>query len=196
MGLVMFPWALALAMGALAGIGVYHICKWLGRRDIGERWGVLTGVVWAIMWYGPLLAAFVWLTTDLQVGLNGPPADAALAWLDVPPGTASDVCYRRTYQCVYADFKMSEADFLAWMKSQGWQPKRFTFKEQWESVAWNLRGENYGIDAMVTPVRELETDKESFVANGYSFADKPCDRAECLWTVIYDVNEQRVYVTR
>jgi hypothetical protein len=128
MGLVILPGLLTAAIGGLARVSVYHICKWLGRRDIGERWGTLTGVIWVVMWFGPLMAGTVWLTTDLKIGLNGPPADVALAWLEVPPGTASDVSYKRTYQRFYADFKMSDADFLTWMKAQGRQPKRFTFK--------------------------------------------------------------------
>jgi hypothetical protein len=197
MGLIILPGLLASAIGAVAGVSVYHICKWLGRRDIGERWGTLTGVVWAATWFGPLVAGTVWLTTDLQLGLNGAQADAALTWLDVPPGKASDVSYKRTYQRSYAEFKMSEADFLAWMKSQGRQPKRFTFKEPWAgSVEWKLADWSYHEDGMVTPVRDLETDKEKFVLNGYSFADQPCARAECFWTIIYDVDDERVYVMR
>lgn len=194
MGLLIFAGLLTTVVAGLAGLSVYQICKWLGRREIGERYGVLTGVVWAVMWFGPLMAGTVWLTTDLKIGLHGPPGDAALAWLSVPPGKANDVSYKRTYQRYYADFKMSESDFLAWMKAEGWQPKRFTFKEPWDSVSWNLRGENCSIGSMVTPVREIGTDKETFVLDGYMFADKPCAKAECLWTVIFDVENERVYV--
>lgn len=195
MGLAIFGSTLASVIGAAAGVSTYYVCKWLGRRDIGERYGTATGVVWGIMWFGPMLTFGFWLTTDMQLGLHGPAADAALVWLDVPPGTASDVCYRRTYQRFLADFRMSEADFLAWAKSQGWQPRRYHFKEPWsDSVTWDLNGENYSEDGMVMPLREFDANEDTFVLNGYSILEKPCARAECLQKVIYDVEGQRVYV--
>jgi hypothetical protein len=49
---------------------------------------------------------------------------------------------------------------------------------------------------MVTAVREISTEKETFVLNGYMFADQPCAKAECFWKIIYDVDAERVYVMR
>jgi hypothetical protein len=196
MGLVLVAMMFACSVAALAGVCVYKICKWLGRPDNGEKFGVITAMVWWAAWIAPALYGASWLTTTEGLGLSGDKADAVLAYLQAPPGAATDLCYRRTYQNFNADFTMSEKDFLAWMKSRGWLVKRFTFQEEGDSaVPWTVDGlRSFSIGNDVTPVRLMgKTQDWIFVLDGYCHYD-PSTRPECSRTIIYDVKARRVYV--
>src|SRR4051794_40783126 len=93
----------AIILGAGAGYAVFRICKRLGRPEIGQKYGVMTFLIWVVMWLGPSLYFAQWLTTTVEIGIAGPKADALLARFKVPPGKASDVCFRSSYQRTYAD---------------------------------------------------------------------------------------------
>jgi len=194
MGLAIFAFVVAGSLAVLAGVGVYRVCKWLGRPDIGSNGGALTGLVWFAVLGPPIHLGVMWLTTTQELGLSGDKADAVLEFLQIPHGTATDVCYRQSYLGFNADFAMSEEDFLAWMKCQSWTTKRFTIRQEWEKIPWRKNGERIWVGNGVVPVRLLERDqREIFVRDGYCHYD-PNTRPECSWKIIYDRASHRVYV--
>jgi hypothetical protein len=195
MGLLFFATSITCLLAVAAGVCVYRLCKRLGHAEIGFDGGAVTSLVWFAV-LGPLIQyGAVWSTTYQELGLSGDKADTALAFLHVPRGTATDVCYRRTYQDFNADFAMSEEDFLAWMESQRWTVKRFTFTQDWEGVPWRIEGhEKLWLTTNVTPVRGMEsTNARIRVLDGYCHYDSGT-RPECSRTIIYDVKVKRVYV--
>jgi hypothetical protein len=96
MGLLIPIFAVTVPLAFLAGIVVHRVCKWLGRPDIGTKFGAITAIVWFVMWLAPVAYAVQWMFTTERVGLNGPESDRILERWKVPPGTASDLCYFRS----------------------------------------------------------------------------------------------------
>jgi hypothetical protein len=196
MGVAMFGFGLgvilAIGVGTLAGA----FAHWLrfSKKQVDQVFGIIT-LVAAVLLVMPTTGAVIWAFTLEYVGVDPPEADRIIAHWKVPSGAASDLCYFRSARMSeFFDFKISKSDFLKWMQTRGWQPQRYTFKEEWEQTKWTFNGrpENVGCD--VDPRRDRDSAMPHYVLDGYCYHERFGERAEAFITIIYDVNEGRAYV--
>jgi hypothetical protein len=155
---------------------------------------VLAGIITTIVSF-PLSARWVVrAATTTLVDIDPREAERRLSNIGLPPNTASDFCLRYSplSVSVRADFRMSEADFLNWMKAQKWtvvslKPGRW---------CWDIpleHGQSTCIDASVRPVTSHGLDVERAVKRGYCYFWRKPRNEDYTITIIYDLDTQRVH---
>lgn len=96
----------------------------------------------------------------------------------LPEGTTSDFCYHTYYaadgRSVYADFEMTEVDFLAWMKAMDWPVSRIDER----------------FPALVNPVRSTDADE---IKNGYVYSIDN-ESSGAWFEVTFDLDAKRAYL--
>jgi hypothetical protein len=190
-----------LGIGGLLAFGLGQVIVGLAQR-FGQpskraSWiGIVTMCI-AMAFFGPLMMyAMISVLTIEKMGVGPPDSDRILAKWKVPGGAATDLCYYRSARLSeYFDFQISEADFLQWMKANGWKPQRYAFQNEWEQTHWTFNGRPEDAGCDVYPRRGRADEASShYVLDGYCYHERFIERAEGFITIIYDVKEGRAYV--
>lgn len=205
MGIHMLGILLAAAMGVLI-LGVLlsaamtAVALWLANLILGRFWKLSLGRPLSIC-LGILLSCILTLPATMlsiefstATRLNAPPRDgeSRLAFVHIPPNTTSDFNYRYSLIGVtlLADFKMSEADYLAWMESQDLKPTRFEIKTDDQG----FNGADYwGPVVRVLPVRTYSSGTSLQLHRGYRATTSMPNNPDNTTTYIYDLEDGRVY---
>lgn len=142
---------------------------------------------------------FAWLakaSTTTLVGIDGREGEQRLSNLGLPPGSTSDFCLR--YSAVgsspVADFRMSEQDFLAWMKAKQWAVTTLSAGDEFCEIVLE-DGRNMSVDLTVLPVRDYEKNAGRTVKRGYCYYWSKPGNEDFTNTIFYDLDEGRVYYT-
>ena len=188
----MISFVAALAIGGAAG----WVTRFFGAPQKENKVFAVTFFVAWMLLAGPITITTMWAFTVDKVGINGAEADQLLAHWKVPQGAASDVCYHRSARLSeYADFQISEPDFLKWMAAQGWTPQRYTTTDEYFTTTWIFNGRSVSIGIDADPVRKLDESEPTLIYDGYCYHERYGERAESYVTIKYDVPRQRAYIT-
>lgn len=107
---------IASILGLLAGLAFYEIDRRLfGRSQRRLTFAIVTGM---LVFYVSIVPVFQWATSAITTTvLSASPdvADDVMAFLKMPPGTATDFSYRWSLEGTrfVSDFLMTEEHFLA-----------------------------------------------------------------------------------
>jgi hypothetical protein len=179
--------AIAAGLGFLAAIAVYGMIRIFGRR----RWtgvlpiaaGLLAIATGSLVFVASCYPVFHWAvsaTTTTAIGASSDVADQVMAFLEMPPGTATDFSYRRSVSGtpLMADFQMEDKDYLSWMQSRGWNPKPIA--EDGTEV-YSVRG----LESGNNPLR---------VARGWCYYSQNPNNPDNTEKYTFDAEASRVYV--
>jgi hypothetical protein len=129
-------------------------------------------------------------------------ASGALMFFELP-SSASDVNYRNNFfngLTDHADFRISEADFLRWMKENSWHPKEFRSNDapnEWDrKYEWTSGEDSSALDHLMFSIDTIDPEAKSgrskhVIWNGYYFKEGVGDRNRRIW---YDKDNGRAFV--
>ena len=160
----------------LSGLVVAGLILLISRRvkHNALRWlGIGVSVLLFFPLTLPLLSGLAWLGTSYHY-------DVAPQTVPIkPPATATAVSYMRAPllgRALVVEFTCSEGDFLAWMKSKGWQPEPIKEPENVMRLSHQHRGRSGSLEQIR-------------VGDGYHFDDydrEPGKYHDDGVTVVYD----------
>jgi hypothetical protein len=181
MGLLLIVSGIAALLGLVAAVAVF----WIVRRLHRPRWAVAMAIVAGLLAFcislGPVFDQVISATKTIIVGDSSDVADSVMAFLEMPPGTATDFSYRRSLGGIsfVADFQMKEDDYLKWMGSREWPVTRIA---------------EDGVE--VYSVRGFETAESSplQVKHGWRYYWRNPDHPDNTRSLTFDAETGRVYV--
>jgi len=163
--------------------------------SLSKAGAIVVGVALILVLFVPVCRLLANATTTTLIGVNPRVGERKLEPYGLPPNTTSDFCYRFSLVgiTILADFQMAEADYLAWVNSQGWEPHRFHTQggDSWVELPDGLH-----VTTEVYPVREYDSRTARIVENGWiAYTADPRDWDNTI-TSIYDLDAERVYFIR
>jgi hypothetical protein len=182
----------SLVAGIAAALSVRWMAKLCGFSKIGCGVSSCVGILLFVVLFVPMFGWVAAALTTTLIDVDPRVGERRLEPYGLPPNTTSDFCYRFSLAgiTVLADFQMPEADYLAWVKSQGWEPKRFDTKEG------NSRAElsdGSSVDTEVYPVRQFDTPTPKVIKSGWIAYTEDPQNWDNTKTAIYDLDTGRVY---
>jgi len=191
MGILILSSIIATTVGVVIGQLIYKLADRHGRPKLGTVMANLVGFGVGIALFVNLVGWLANASTTTLIDMDPHDGEQRISFLGGPPQNTSDFCYRRSAAGVLlmADFNISEADFLIWMKSQKWETVNFDLR------AGDVFIEGPGIEPLVYPIRTYETQTPLRVKRGYCyyhFEGKPGHTRSTQ--IIYDLDSGRAYV--
>jgi len=181
-------------------IATFYVGHRLKHPSIGVVVGTILGIGFMIAFINPV-AKWCLETTNI-INLDEDPLEAPpwiREYVEDHADKIDDFCFQRTpSSTVRAEFNISPEDFLEWAESQGWEPREFHKDDSGHSI-WSDPDQSsnalLGIDDTVYPLRNGEGRIKKDIGHGYLISEDDQDDNSYM-TVVYDIEEERVYVSK
>src|SRR5436190_6250726 len=147
---------LVALVGWAVGFLAYSIARKFYARG-ASAFAILSGFAVAMALFVPTLVLLGKASTTTLVDMDPREGERRLKPWGLPASTTSDFCYRHSFVGVevMADFQMSEANFLRWMRTQNWTAVPFQIENDYDFIPVN-GGAVGQADSVVYPVRQYE----------------------------------------